>query len=131
MMSPANLNSAVSTQSSIKPTNRSLEPPPDVGGSKPVTALGRAPSAGPDTPLVPEAPGHSPVLWPVQIDPVAVHAAVLIAQEAYRNQKALEGLAMLVQVSTGAKADVARAIGRPTVPPPTAADAQGNDSFSG
>jgi hypothetical protein len=40
---------------------------------------------------------HNPVLWPLQIDPVAVHAAVLIAQETYRNQKALEGLAVLMQ----------------------------------
>ena len=65
---------------------------------------------------------HNPVLWPDQIDPVAVHTAVLIAQEAYRNQKALEGLAMLVQVPSGPKSDapiVTRPGARGEVRPPT------------
>ena len=72
--------------------------------------------------LTPPDSGHNPVLWPDQIDPVAVHAAVLIAQEAYRNQKALEGLAMLVQVPSGPKSDAsvaARPGARGEVRPPT------------
>jgi hypothetical protein len=72
--------------------------------------------------LPPVDSSHNPVLWPDQIDPVAVHAAVLIAQEAYRNQKALEGLAMLVQVPSGPKSDgpiATRPGARGEVRPPT------------
>ena len=69
---------------------------------------------------------HNPVLWPLQIDPVAVHAAVLIAQETYRNQRALEGLAVLMQaglvlnVSPGQAAD--RVAARNDVRPVSTAD---------
>lgn len=72
--------------------------------------------------LPPVDSSHNTVLWPDQIDPVAVHAAVLIAQEAYRNQKALEGLAMLVQVPSGPKSDgpiATRPGARGEVRPPT------------
>lgn len=130
MMSPANLNSAFPPLSSVRAADRAMEHSHSPVEAQPPGVALRDGSSEPVTPLVAEAPGHTPVLWPVQIDPVAVHAAVLIAQEAYRNQKALEGLAMLVQVSTGAKADVSRPIGRAPVPPPSAADAQGNDGFS-
>lgn len=130
MMSPANLNSAFPPLSSVRATDRAMEHPPGPVEAKPPGVALRDESTQPVTPLVAEAPGHTPVLWPVQIDPVAVHAAVLIAQEAYRNQKALEGLAMLVQVSTGPKADVARPIGRAPVEPPSATDTLGNDGFS-
>jgi hypothetical protein len=77
-----------------------------------------------------DTPTHSPVLWPAQIDPVAVHTAVLIAHESYRNQKALEGLAMLVQVSLAAKGDGPRPGARPSLRPPSPADPKGNHGFS-
>lgn len=46
-------------------------------------------------------------MWLHELDPNAVHSAVLIAQEAYRNQRALEDLAMLVMVPSAPKTDVA------------------------
>ncbi len=86
--------------------------------------------------LVPVPPSvesrHSPVLWPSQIDPVAVHTAVLIAQEAYRNQKALESLAMLVHVPSGTKSDVpvaSRPGARGEVRPPLPGDSAGEGGF--
>lgn len=125
MMSSANLNAALPPLTPIKAVDRVVAHAPDpVVAPPPVveTAL----SKGESTSRLADTPTHTPVLWPAQIDPVAVHAAVLIAQEAYRNQKALEGLAMLVQVSAGTKGEGAR----PSVRPPTQADPQGNGGFS-
>lgn len=74
----------------------------------------------------PSIAAHNPVLWPAQIDPVEVHTAVLIAQEAYRNQKALEGLAMLVQVA--ASGNSALIPGDKTVPRGQVRPAPGTDA---